>query len=563
MPPTDDPPFDARAHLDRVRDQLRQAGPPPNPAELGEILQLRAQVAELEAENAAVDEGRPEQLDTLLAHLADALPELSIAEQVEFSERSYRRAHRIAVRATSRVAELRERVDYLTDELTDAWHGSHRSGEALSAVLAMTIVEYGAWVSTARPVTSAPTIVRSRWRDVCCTKPANHADAHRRITTGGDIDRWVYEGERETAQAQVAELEATLAAQETAINFETTCLQCGSTLDAAMQEAGRAERAERDLAALRGATSPWTLETDSCDCNDGMCSHGESPFEIRGEGDRVIVDAFGEDVTVEEGLVLAQAPALAIQNGRLAARVAELEAERDDYRFRLKAANGAYIAMSTKLDAQAGVQRARGDAAEAVVAQIQTAAEPIERDVQALEDALRALPADAPLALHAKGARLMGTALDVRRALDAAGTPTGEPRALPDRDDATTGVGPPDAACCGYGNPDAVRWNPYNRVVQCHNCGQVYAPTTQAPDGTHRPHRDDEVATWMKRKRDTHTPDSTAWRALDDLLDDYRLHADVGEPLDRDVHEPPCDRTTGCEVCCPTPVTPDGEATDG
>ena len=32
--------------------------------------------------------------------------------------------------------------------------------------------------------------------------------------------------------------------------------------------------------------------------------------------------------------------------------------------------------------------------------------------------------------------------------------------------------------CCGYENTSAVYWNPFNVVVQCHNCGQVYTPTT-------------------------------------------------------------------------------------
>lgn len=32
----------------------------------------------------------------------------------------------------------------------------------------------------------------------------------------------------------------------------------------------------------------------------------------------------------------------------------------------------------------------------------------------------------------------------------------------------------PDGFCCNQ--PDAVFWNPYNRVVQCHACGQVWTP---------------------------------------------------------------------------------------
>jgi hypothetical protein len=30
--------------------------------------------------------------------------------------------------------------------------------------------------------------------------------------------------------------------------------------------------------------------------------------------------------------------------------------------------------------------------------------------------------------------------------------------------------------CCGYTDASAVKWNPFNGVVQCHNCGQTYAP---------------------------------------------------------------------------------------
>jgi hypothetical protein len=33
--------------------------------------------------------------------------------------------------------------------------------------------------------------------------------------------------------------------------------------------------------------------------------------------------------------------------------------------------------------------------------------------------------------------------------------------------------------CCGYDNPEAVKWNPHNQVFQCHNCGQVYTPQRQ------------------------------------------------------------------------------------
>ena len=34
--------------------------------------------------------------------------------------------------------------------------------------------------------------------------------------------------------------------------------------------------------------------------------------------------------------------------------------------------------------------------------------------------------------------------------------------------------------CCGYTDASAIKWNPFNGVVQCHNCGQTYA-TSAAP----------------------------------------------------------------------------------
>ena len=34
--------------------------------------------------------------------------------------------------------------------------------------------------------------------------------------------------------------------------------------------------------------------------------------------------------------------------------------------------------------------------------------------------------------------------------------------------------------CCGYRDTSAVKWNPLNDVVQCHNCGQTYAHPPQA-----------------------------------------------------------------------------------
>jgi hypothetical protein len=35
-------------------------------------------------------------------------------------------------------------------------------------------------------------------------------------------------------------------------------------------------------------------------------------------------------------------------------------------------------------------------------------------------------------------------------------------------------------------HPDAVRWNPQNKVVQCHVCGQVWVPLHGTPDVLYR-----------------------------------------------------------------------------
>lgn len=61
----------------------------------------------------------------------------------------------------------------------------------------------------------------------------------------------------------------------------------------------------------------------------------------------------------------------------------------------------------------------------------------------------------------------------------------------------------------------------------------------------HLPVRNDEVAAWLKRRRDelgdvdlkTQFTQERA-RAIDDLLDEYRAHADTGTRLDEDTGEP-------------------------
>ena len=57
--------------------------------------------------------------------------------------------------------------------------------------------------------------------------------------------------------------------------------------------------------------------------------------------------------------------------------------------------------------------------------------------------------------------------------------------------------------------------------------------------GEFRPMRGDEVEAWIRRRRDERPRAKypMSWHALDDLLDDYRLHADTGTPLSGEVSE--------------------------
>lgn len=50
--------------------------------------------------------------------------------------------------------------------------------------------------------------------------------------------------------------------------------------------------------------------------------------------------------------------------------------------------------------------------------------------------------------------------------------------------------------CCGYADTSALKWNPYNSVAQCHNCGQVYA----APNPARHPLTDSQVKELVKKQ---------------------------------------------------------------
>lgn len=69
----------------------------------------------------------------------------------------------------------------------------------------------------------------------------------------------------------------------------------------------------------------------------------------------------------------------------------------------------------------------------------------------------------------------------------------------------------PKTECCGYESPTdtvyAVQWNPYNKVVQCHNCGHAFAPVD---------YRAKEEALCLARSiHASEYPDAESWEPLD------------------------------------------------
>lgn len=53
---------------------------------------------------------------------------------------------------------------------------------------------------------------------------------------------------------------------------------------------------------------------------------------------------------------------------------------------------------------------------------------------------------------------------------------------------------------------------------------------------SYEPERGDQVDQWLRRRRDELEGVGGFWVVIDNLLDDYRLHADTGTPLYLDVH---------------------------
>jgi len=54
----------------------------------------------------------------------------------------------------------------------------------------------------------------------------------------------------------------------------------------------------------------------------------------------------------------------------------------------------------------------------------------------------------------------------------------------------------------------------------------------------HTPRRSSDVEAWLKAQRDRFDVGGLCWHALNDLLDDYRDHADTGTPLTAEVVGP-------------------------
>lgn len=64
--------------------------------------------------------------------------------------------------------------------------------------------------------------------------------------------------------------------------------------------------------------------------------------------------------------------------------------------------------------------------------------------------------------------------------------------------------------CCGYRDASAVKWNPLNDVVQCHNCGQNYTTSQRTWVGL----TDDEIEEGIKQSWVTEQAfQSAAWWA--------------------------------------------------
>lgn len=67
----------------------------------------------------------------------------------------------------------------------------------------------------------------------------------------------------------------------------------------------------------------------------------------------------------------------------------------------------------------------------------------------------------------------------------------------------------------------------------------------EEPASVHQPYRGDRFEAWLKGQRDI-SASWSAWRELNSLLDQYRLHADTGTPLGEHVCEGQAVGDCGC-----------------
>lgn len=74
-----------------------------------------------------------------------------------------------------------------------------------------------------------------------------------------------------------------------------------------------------------------------------------------------------------------------------------------------------------------------------------------------------------------------------------------------------------------------------SRLINGAGISRVVTPVEETLPEYDGPRRGDPVAEWIKKMRDGYTPYTFSWYAVDDMLDNYRLHADLGTSLDEDV----------------------------
>lgn len=92
-----------------------------------------------------------------------------------------------------------------------------------------------------------------------------------------------------------------------------------------------------------------------------------------------------------------------------------------------------------------------------------------------------------------------------------------------------------DSASAGASMLDAWGRTDYGRNVLSHALVQLQRDgwLRQEP-AAFTPARGDAVEAWLRAHRDSYDRDhDRQWPAIDEMLDDYRLHADTGTPLDQ------------------------------